>query len=101
MCSVVTINYRFHPLHGRELAVERILEKGDPVADCVELPHGRSGAIHDTHGISHGVCAGRIRIPLWMTRPEAAAFQLSDLPRIDPEALLEICRLLRSRKKEK
>ena len=81
MCSVVTIHYRFHPLHGRELSVERIFENGDPAADCVEPVPSRPCAKRGSRDTSHSVCAGRIRVPVWMTRPEATAIELSDLPR--------------------
>lgn len=71
-CSTITIRYPFHPLCGQELAVERLSAKGDGFADCVDL-EGR-----------------RLRVPLWMTSPEAAEHRLADAVRIDPKALLRL-----------
>ena len=64
--SKITVFYPFHPLHGRELEV-----------DCRPKKGAGSLTIVDPDGV-------RMKIPSWMTMPQAENYRLTDHAAICP-----------------
>jgi len=81
MCSTITIWYPFHPFHGRELIVERVSDKERGFVDCIDS-EGR-----------------KLRVPLWMTMPDAAEHRVANSVAIEPGSLLKLVRLVRLSRK--
>lgn len=71
--------YPFHPLYGQEL--ETVHERGD-------------GAVMVIHPDGY-----HLKIPVWMTSPEAANLSLTGKAVIRPRALLTLTRLIEALKK--
>lgn len=72
----VTVEYRFHPLFGRELTVLR-------------SPRGVDGAFEVV-----GLDGVALKVPRWMTLPEARCMQLSSEATVSVDALLALAFLL-------
>jgi hypothetical protein len=73
----VTVHYPFHPLCGQELRVACRTHSHDGVVTVLDL-QGKG-----------------LKIPIWMTSPEAARHKLSDHAAVDVKALQEVDRLIR------
>ena len=76
LLSKITVYYPFHPLHGLTLAV-------------AEAPWRRAGLVAVLAPSGY-----RVKIPVWMTSPQAAGFAVSMTPAICVRGLLRLADLL-------
>lgn len=75
----ITVHYRFHPRHGQKLTVDKRQEYRGEAVYFIRLPEGP---------LAH--------LPVWMTEPAAADFNIVTDPRLSLEALMELRRLVYS-----
>jgi hypothetical protein len=73
----ITIHYPHHPYTGKQATVIGWNRFGDEVYFVLARPN-----------------ASPFQVPIWMTKPEAAAMTVRTLPRIDVAALRDLRRLL-------
>lgn len=72
----VTVFYPFHPLHGATLQVVRRPKRGDGAVSVID-PTGK-----------------RLKIPVWMLRPDCVDAAIASQPTLSKDALLSLTSLL-------